>query len=106
MLSLFSLLLFLAGCFGGKSSSFGKVLRWRFLTNVMIPITKVSATGRPINSSDAVGLLLKKHVIHIPLDWSLQGGPFVKISLIGCAEPSFEVRFCNPQFHSIVDKKE
>lgn len=32
----------------------------------MIPITKVSATGRPITSSDAVGLLLKKHGIHIP----------------------------------------
>src|SRR5438445_8803299 len=52
---------FLPGVSGGKSSSFGKVLRWRLLTNVMIPIAKVSATGRPIRRSDAVGLLLKKH---------------------------------------------
>src|SRR5207245_9359815 len=56
---------FLPGVLRGKSSGFGKVLRWRFLTNVMIPIAKVSATGRPITSSDAVGLLSKKQGIHI-----------------------------------------
>ena len=36
------------------------------MTNVIMPMAKVSPTGRPTRSNDAVGLLLKKHWRHIP----------------------------------------